>query len=387
MRTKRVAHLGVLVGLMALLLAAGCSHDDNGSRVTNPTGADAGDQTINLEDPYGGFNAAVEDPAFGDESLVDAALMEQTEDDGYEGLSADERRAALNEEDRPDRDFYAFTIMWGNLDARDRDDVQQGGYGVTVDWSGSLTLEEGSIRLVSLIGFELGEDYLLRPRQARNEIAWQSLTHGEGDIDGLRVTLIVPSEPDLGSTDMILRLRMLPLGDEPLEFSLGQLADLEQIISVPNGAGQLSIRAFKAEAATSVRGYLGGRWGYVLEDSTVEGDSVVVRGFKGRWISDSGEMLGFVRGHYGRDLTGERVFFGKYIDEQGAFRGFVRGRWWIEARHGEESDADYHEVGVFAGGWTSATGEALGEIKGHWSRRGQRPGTFSGLWRGFELTP
>ncbi len=386
MLTRHATKFTALLGMIAVLLLAGCSDDDAGNSAMMPPDEEAGDQTINLDDPYGGFNTAAEDPAFGDESLAESALLEEVASDGYDGLEGTEREDAVEDENRPDRDFYSFTMMWGNLDERDANEAQIGGNGEPVDWSGSLLLEGGTIRLVSLIAFEHLEDYLVRPRTSRSELAWHSITRG--GFDGVRVTLIVPSESEEASSEPVLQVRTVPLGDEPLEFTLAQLAELDEMIEIDETGEQLSIRAFKAEPAVSVRGYTGGRWGYVLRDSTGQGEPAVeVRGFKGRWVAETGELLGYVRGHYGRDHLGERVFFGKYIDETGVFRGFVRGLWRLEVQRGSESDADYYEVGSFAGDWIGEHGGAIGRVAGHWSRRGARPGTYSGLWHGFAPQP
>lgn len=386
MLTRHATQFTALLGMIAVLLLAGCSSDDAGNSATMPSGEEAGDQTINLDDPYGGFNTAAEDPAFGDESLAESALLEEVAADGYEGLEGSEREDAVEDENRPNRDFYSFTMMWGNLDERDANDVQIGGDGEPVDWSGGLTLEGGTIRLVSLLAFEHLEDYLVRPRNSRGELAWHSITRG--GFDGVRVTLIVPAESEEASSEPVLQVRAAPLGEDSLEYSLAQLAELDALIEIPETGEQVSIRAFKAEPAVSVRGFTGGRWGYVLRDSTGQGEPAVeVRGFKGRWIAETGELKGFIRGHYGRDHLGQRVFFGKYIDETGAFRGFVRGHWRLEVQRGEASQHDYYEVGSFAGDWIGEQGDAIGRVMGHWSRRGARPGTFTGLWHGFAPQP
>lgn len=384
MRTQRKTWIWVVGLFAAMALAAGCSNEDNASGGTIPGTGDAGDQTISLEDEYGGFNVADESPAFGDDSLVEEALLEEEVVDGLDGLSQTERDAAEADRSSPNTEIYSFTVLWGNLDEREEGAADLSTDADPVNWSGSLSFDGGSIRVASLIAFDRPEDHLTLPRQGRGELAWVSVTHG--GFDGLRVSLLVPSVEGTEIEQPVLRFSALPLEGVVLEYTLEDLQELDVIHEVEATGEQITIHAFKATTAATLAGFMGGRWGFVLMDSTTaEGDPVFVRGFKGRWISGDGELMGFLRGHYGINLDGRPVFFGKYIDQQGNFRGYLHGIWRIESTSGTEGTEDYYEVGTFDGHWSGSQGGALGRLRGHWSRRGLHPGTFSGLWRGVTL--
>jgi len=384
MMTQRKTWIWAVGLFAAMVLAAGCSNEDGTTGGTIPDTGESGDQTISLEDEYGGFNAAYESPAFGDDSLVEEALLEEEVVDGLDGLSEAERDLAEEDRTGPNTEIYSFTVVWGNLDEREEGEADLSDLADPVNWSGALSFEGGSIRVASLISFDHPEDHLTLPRQGRGELAWVSVTHG--GFDGLRVILHVPAPEGTEIEEPVLTFSALPLNGEVLEYTLEELEELDVIQDVEASGEQITIRAFKATTASNLAGFMGGRWGFVLVDSTTtDGDPVFVRGFKGRWISANGALMGYMRGHYGINLNGRPVFFGKYIDQQGNFRGYLHGQWRIESTSGTEGTEDYYEIGSFDGHWTGSQGGALGRLRGHWSRRGLRPGTFSGLWRGVTL--
>ncbi|MCK4303710.1 MAG: hypothetical protein KAY24_05690 [Candidatus Eisenbacteria sp.] len=358
--------------LLAVFILVGCSGEENASV---PSTNDPGSQVVDLDDPYGGFQAVDEDPAFGDAALISSASSEELldENEGYDGLTPDDRMRAEDVE-RCKRRWYSMTILWGTLAPAETyiDSIDTSGAAETVIWDGSMTLEHGCIRVVSLVHFEPGEDFLLKPRPGPGELAWQSRTHGY--YDGLRVILTVPVDSISISTnneEVIFTFEAKPIGE--LSFTLNELEGLDEIIDVPSSNEQLSFRCMRMDRNVHYRGFCGGRW------SWAEGDSV--GRFKGRWVSATGRPLGYMRGHYGVKSNGEEVFFGKYINESGRFMGFLRGQYEMIRDTGKEETQTYDEVGRFHGGWVQRNGSTIGSVGGHWTRRGERPGLFSGLWR------
>lgn len=357
MKSQRIAMLLGLGVLGGLLMAGGCSHD-------NPTGGGAltpEDQTIDLNAPYGGFLAVDEAPAFGDAALESDMAEEEPQADGYAGISILDREAIRElEENHPDH--YALIAVWGDLrDAHTSADITQLD-GTPFEWDGSMSLTEGAIRLLSLIDFERPEDGVL-PRTLPTDIAWTSITHG--DRDGLRVWLIVP--PSAAPETLHVKV-----GDYVRDFVTTDLEDLNENYEVSDSL-QLSVRAFRAEPAVDLRGFMRGRWGWAPADS--------VGRFHGNWVSaDDGSPVGTMRGHYGFNAEHEPVFFGKFIDNGGHFRGFLHGTWEATSE-GNAGLPGFREVGTFSGRWTDEQNHDLGNLRGRWQRRGAATGVFTGCWQ------
>jgi len=360
MRGQRLATIIGLSLLGGLLAMGGCSQDNQ-----NPTGGDVltpEDQTIDLNAPYGGFLAVDELPAFGDATLEAEAAEEEEQVDGYAGISIVDREAIEQLEDEHP-DHYAVIAVWGDLRNVGRSDVA-GPDGSPVQWNGAMSLDEGAIRLLSLIDFEQVEDGIL-PRTLPNEIEWTSVTHG--DRDGLRVWLIVPQS-------VVPETLHVKVGDYTRDFLTSELEDLNESYEISDSL-QVSLRAFRADPAVTIRGFLRGRWGWAPGDS--------VGRFDGHWMSaDRGTLVGTMRGHYGFNAQNEPVFFGKYVDLTGHFRGFLYGTWEAAAE-GNVGTPAFREVGTCNGRWTDEQNRELGDLHGNWQRRGVHAGALTGCWRAF----
>lgn len=374
-QTKTLAFAFGLFAALAILV--GCSSDGN---VNSPsTGDDPEGQTVNLDDPFGGFLAVDEAPAFGDNELAGSVSDEEEldEEEGYDGLNPDERVRAKEIETSAKRQFFSLTVLWGRLgdDAYSVDPPSMEG---AVVWDGSMSLERtGAIRVLSLIKFEPPEDQLGRPRLSAEELDWTSVTHGH--YDGLRVLLVVPGDDSTAIETAGLHFEAEPFGE--IDFSIAQLDSLAEVYDIAETGEQISFHAFRTDPNVDVRGFCGGRWGW----GWAEDDSV--GRFRGRWVSCNGQLRGFMRGHYGLNADGDKVFFGKYIDKNGRFKGFLRGRWDVLSCGGQTETPDYKEIGGFWGEWVGRHGNAIGHLSGHWSRRGNMHGVFTGIWRGGLITP
>lgn len=358
--------------LLCALLMAGCSSEEKNP--VNTTGDPTPeDQTVNLDDPYGGFLVVDENPAFGDENLAELEAGEAQVADGYEGLSEDDRAVAEGIESNSRR-WYSLTVVWGHLGrTAEVNGTPQEEDPIT--WNGSMVLQDGSIRVLSLLSFEPSEDQIITPRPSPGELNWTSITHG--GVDGLRVLLMIPTDENSGqplASELVFNAE--PVGE--IRFTIDELEDLDEVIDVANSEEQISFTSRRADPAASVRGFCGGYWGWK------QGEDVGI--FRGRWIAMNGETTGYMRGHYGLNSSEEPVFYGKYIDKQGNFRGFLRGTYEIIREQGGFETPEFAEVGAFEGEWVDGAGNALGSLRGHWSRRGQTDmGRFYGEWRGLSL--
>ncbi len=382
MKRKRLTWVPVLACMAALTAWSGCSSEKSPVSTGGPGTNDPADQTVNLDDPHGGYLAVGEEPAFGDENLAAAGSNEEEVADGLAGLDAGERVLAEDIEGAPSA-CYSVTLLWGKLDTRLAD--IPGTHEVPGDpvvWSGRLWVNDGVIRVMRLLGFEKPEDHLIDPRPSPAALEWVSVTHG--DYDGLHaiVALRASSELSPGEVpDDSLHFRAGPLGE--VAFPFADLEDLNLILDVPESQEQVALTVVRIDVTPAVRGFLSGTWGWA------EGDSV--GRFAGRWIAANGRTQGHLHGIYGINSRDEQVFFGKYIDDQGSFQGFLRGTYKIVRRVGNPDDPGgarvNYEVGEFHGRWEDARGDWLGALQGTWSRVGRKPGVFSGSWRGLGITP
>lgn len=368
-------HLLFTSGLLlsALIALPGCG-DDGSPGTAGAPGAES--QTIDLDDPYGGFLAVDEEPAFGDPELAAKAENEEPQEDGYAGLAVRERNRAREIEEHPARVMYSLTILWGHL-WNSSDTAAVSLPPETVAWQGSLALSEGALRLLSLIDFERWEDHVL-PRGGLDSLAWESVT--AGFLDGLRVMVVLKAD----STGAVAARELtLQLNDYLRKMSTDELEDLDELTEMGDGT-RISLRAFRVDPDAGARGFCHGVWGSRGEDG---------RGsFSGVWTTATGNPAGFIRGHYGVNGEGKRVFFGKYIGPRGQFGGFLRGTWEpVEGDNdgtpGTWDEAAAGESGRFRGDWLSRSGDAFGEVKGHWTRRAEGSGFFSGAWQGHLVVP
>ena len=84
-------------------------------------------------------------------------------------------------------------------------------------------------------------------------------------------------------------------------------------------------------------------------------------------VNAEGEIVGHMRGIYGRRANGERVFFAKYINRAGEFRGILHGTY-----------ADGH----FIGRWRTRDGD-VGGLRGEYVENLPGPrvgGHYMGRW-------
>jgi hypothetical protein len=84
--------------------------------------------------------------------------------------------------------------------------------------------------------------------------------------------------------------------------------------------------------------------------------------------------MGHLRGIY-EIRDGDRVLFGKWISDSGEFRGLLRGTWTPLT---EEDGPD----GLFEGRWVDEDYEVNGYFRGHYCVcEGDTAGTFHGRWK------
>ena len=307
--------------------------------------SDSSDE-ISLEKELGGFTTSNEEPMFGDDEVIE--ISEEDVDVSDQVTS----NALIDvESDDDNLKSYLVRIKWGMLEGdEDAADI--------TDWSGTASINRGTLALLKTIRFEPHQDAILLPRPSPKEIAFQSFTTTH--FDGLLLLIL-----DLDTTDVQGELT-INAGSYSRTFLYSELDSLDLIEPVDSPGNEVSIISHPRATKPFSGGFLAGRW--VKTNNDPDGGR-----FWGRWINTEGIMIGSVRGIWGTQRNGSQVFFGKYIGLGGEFGGLLRGHW--------EYTRDRH-AGVFEGRWIDRTLQEQGRVKGHFKtgRDASPRGFFHGRW-------
>lgn len=323
-----------LVTMTMVLFLVGCGEN---SPADSAGGLSEGEENVDLNADFGGYETTDETPAFGVEDLAKSA------DDGIPAADAvADEPEVINLGVAPATNVYVVRLAWGML---------EGDSSITTetDWSGSISVDRGAIVVERIVRFEPG-DYVVRPRTDRKVVDLVSKTAPH--FDGLLITVLDPQDDSLATVENVLRIS---LGGFETSYTAPQLAELGEIVDVDAAGNQFSIDAFLLREFPCGHGVLSGEWRH----TTMNGGD-----FLGRWSSVGGENRGFVRGSWGVNEEGIRVFFGKYILADGTFGGLLRGHWGFAESRGS---------GFFRGAWHGEN-EIKGSVHGVWRHE----------WRGNE---
>jgi hypothetical protein len=355
MRRNRTSVSLAAILALALWAFVGC---DNTTDTDAPNDISTRTQTVNLDDSYGGYNTADEQPAFGD-----AYLQENYGAGANLAFAAVDADTTHIDRRRPHR---FLMVTWGNLRADSLIDF-------STDWSGSLCVENGFARPLRTIRFE-DNDHLVPP-PSRNCVAWVS--HTKPSFDGILVSLHrVPCDSLVAAGVIADSLCGEPIsvtfdtGPLTVTFTQEELKDLHRVIPVDDAGNAVAFNTLVLMPGECPHGFLAGQWKDVEHDRY---DGV----FRGQWVSENGLHEGFLRGVYGTNRRGEHVFFGKWISEDGTFRGLLKGRY---GRNPDDvaGDAD----GWFAGVWFNRSLTVGGGLHGVWGKGddAEEGGFFRGAW-------
>ncbi len=339
--------LAVLAFAAALAFLPACQT----SEVTGPTDSElyTRDQVPDINDPYGGYNLADEPPGFGDPALLEESSEAKGMD--YDDPISD-TPAVARLIDRPvPRHFLLIT--WGNLE---RDSTIT----FATDWSGSLTVDAGTIILRRVIRFEPRDRIL--PRERRDLLEWISYTGPA--FDGILVRILpAPTAASVESVDSPGDLTF-STGPLTISFTYDELKDIHKVIRVDEAGNAVAFNSIIVPRRCP-HGFLGGVW----RNDPDENGGI----FYGMWMSELGHHVGYLKGFYGVDSTGARTFFGKWIDCNGRFKGILRGHW------GSFPNAP---GGFFEGVWFGRSLRVQGTLKGIWKHNNaiDRGGFFRGRW-------
>jgi hypothetical protein len=350
-RNRTFASLAFACALAAWVFV-GC---DQSTDTNAPGDVSSRTQSINLNDPYGGYNTANEKPAFGDPYLT-----------GNYGAEANNIVALADSDTTRENHMRVhrfLLVTWGNL--RNDSTITS-----PTDWSGSLCVQNGIVRPVRTVRFEFPQDHLV-PRDSRTCVEWVS--HTQPDFDGILVALHRVPCDSLATPDSLCASPIsvtFTTGPFTVTFNQDELKDLHKVIQVDAAGNAVAFNSIVLEPHACAHGFLAGQWKNV-SDKRYDGI------FRGEWMSENGLHTGFLRGVYGQTRSGENVFFAKWINDDGTFRGLMKGRY------GKNPEATATDVdGWFAGIWFSRDLRVAGNVHGVWGAgTGEgEGGFFRGAW-------
>jgi len=301
---------------------------------------------------YAGFTTTDEAPGFGDTSLI----ADYPEDRPHADDMENHPDVKNGRNDRNAKQ-YALRITWGNVERRDSTPTDTESCPIS-DWSGTLEVDGGVAIVKRLILFDRG-DSLVRPRRGPRNVRWVSYT--KNHVDGLLFKIFdLPDPPRQEFTNTLTITTPFYSGEIPL----ADLEDYRELV-VYDECNAISIVATRIQPLGCPRGFLEGRWVTATDTSGY---------FKGAWIGQYGTLMGHLRGVY-EIRDGQHVLFGKWINDSGEFGGLLRGTW-TPLQNDDGPD------GTFEGGWVDQAYEVNGFFRGHYCIcEDDTAGTFHGRWK------
>lgn len=334
--------LAVPMALLLLFFLA-CSNSD---QVLNSPESEFSEEQLSLDKEFGGFTTEDEAPGFNDPEF---ATDFQEDAEVADPMNSD--MDVVNDLNSSAIKAFFVRVTWGHLEG-DSTATE------TVDWSGSIEVNKGTLLVLRAIRFERS-DKIKFPRDSRTKIEFTSKT--KRHFDGLALAIL---DNDTSNAEIEGTLT-LNLGAYTKVLSFSELDSLDLIESVDDAGNEVSIVSRSKDIVPFRGGFVSGRWIKTRPNGGI---------FKGRWINSLGTNAGHVRGIWGVNRNGRRVFFGKFISLNGKFRGLLKGTW--EFKRGDRG-------GEFRGHWVDRNHDVQGILRGHFKtgRPGDRRGFFHGRWK------
>lgn len=336
----KIGKIWILAALCAALAVGGCASD----------GSPGTPDYIFDEDDFGTLDARDEEPLFGDSEVAMGEIMfssayGEDQDDFEDAFES----AVTALEENPGVRVFLVRLAWGILTHDPENDV-------VTDFSGSVEIDTGGMRVLRTILFEWGLGDQILERTARELVEWSS--HTRGHFDGLLLRAVVLPE------ERSPQFRVT-VGDFTRDYTLDELAGLEEgeVVAYDEIGNIVSICAFELGLCPS--GFMSGLWARI--------DGAEGGGFRGKFTGPLGAVYGVMAGYYEPlEFLAGGVFYGKLIDGVGGFAGFVRGRY-IPFGPG-------FSAGSMHGEWVDRWGYRQGLIGGHYAEGESGWGYFQGGW-------
>jgi len=330
---KRLAVLSLVSASFAWL--AGCS---SAAELPEPDADEVSRIESALESNGGGFTDKDEAPDFGDADVSQLVGFEPRFADTTSFLSQAPAAARV----------YKLVLLWGHFpnatDATDTQTVPE-----KMDWSGSITVDQGAIALAETLRFDDKDS--VTPRSDPKTITFVSRTYPA--VDGVALRVAVPAGAE------VLHFRTTTLTTDIDLTSLRR--DAGGVAPVGDGRNALAWVGFP-DAPGCTNGFVLGHWSKLKPG---------VGKLKATVLNDEGQRIGRVKGIWGHaKKQDKRLFFGKYITNEGTHRGLLGGTY---------------EGGAFQGVWGDRTGEG-GGLRGFYSDGYEKTDT-KGVWLGRYVAP
>jgi len=340
MRVLRSTLKLLVVGVPVALLA-GCDQLTDSKDNTPAGGNPNWEASTDLTSTYGGYEFSDESSdAFGDPEVQAVAGLESGE--------------IAEPDTMPSDSTFALRIAWGQLEGN-RDAM------TAVDWSGSISVDQGGIGVARVIAFERPRDHLLR-RTSRQSVEFVS--HTQPHYDGL---ILVVREA-AGNAPAAAGSLTFATGPLTQTWSFADLRNANLVIPVDDLGNAVSITGLEARPDSCPNGFTRGAW---LQRNDGRGI------FRGVWTGPLGGTIGHIRGHAGTNDMGEHVWFAKIVGPRGRLIGLARGSY-------EPSSDPMLPGGHFVGHFVARPGDPGGNVEGRYvlrsmNERGQG-GFFEGRW-------
>ena len=303
------------------------------------TGDDPASTAETLALSYGGADETDEAPAFGDAELTatEDTPAGDTITDGLPDLARARRVPIL--------------IVWGYL--RPHPDATE-----TVDWTGTITVENAALRIVRKIHFE-DPDVVLSPRTDIKTVEFES--HTKLRADGLLVEVILAPALNPVNGQVTLSFNTAPFTDS-LVIEPGMR--LAQVRPVDDAGHVVAYHVIRPDGDGCREGFVRGVW-----RATGEVEGRQVGELKGRITGGDGTIRGHLRGVFGERRNGHQVWFAKVVGTDGAFAGVAAGRYGDGKLAGLFLGRGRVVIGSIRGEYRDGDGDADGGFMGRWSER------------------
>jgi len=343
MKKKKAPKLAYYFFLLLSIVGAACSATGGNvadSSVTDTT-SDSNEPASLQTSDNGGYTSANETPFFGLDSMKQFGADTPADSSGS---------AALTAEDAAGAEVYMVRIVWGNLELDLRNDIGGAETDDHLDWSGSLSLTgNGELHLERTILFEEPHDHIIQEEDPKL-IEWVS--HTGPHVDGMLVKVIYLPSPDAEAPALTFETE-----SATQLISLSELDRYNEIVTLDEDGHGFAFTALRTDDNTCPEGFIEGKF-----HDRPEGEGGI---FRGRVLTDEGELNGHVRGHYGvRD--GNQVFFGKYINTEGLFQGFLHGTYGDGAMSGDWTADDGALEGTVSAKYVQGATVDSGFFQGYW---------------------
>jgi hypothetical protein len=255
-----------------------------------------------LSASWAGQTTADEAPQFGDPALADATMS------GEDPNANDAMTPPLPE--LPGAERMRVLVVWGYV--KPHPDATE-----VVDWSGSITVANGAVRVVRTVRFEAATDSIIRPRTDIHTVEFTSKT--KPAADGLLLEVFTGPKLNPANGAVTLTFSSAPITSTQT-LVVGER--LSTSIPVDDAGHVLVFHVVRPDDDVCHEGFLRGQW--LVKADLPDGELGVLRGRIG---GGDGALQGNLKGLFGKRKDGNSLFFAKVIDNDGKFKALIAGSY------------------------------------------------------------